>query len=737
MTSRPTDFSAISPELLAEAFEALEEGIAIYDADERLVMFNQRYMELLGPMSDMIRPGLHWRDLIHGCVARGVVSERHESGAAWEEVSEGDRNAGAKRTEIRQLDDRYFELSYHPTQSGGFVVTRTDVTDKHKAEVLADERERLLTRILEANPIPVVMARLDDSYIVWRSPAARELIGDVDYAIKSFHDPQVRTEYTNLLRRDGKVEDFRSLCIAADGSVISVALSGVLTEFMGETCVVSSITDLTEVLEREALIRQVVEAFPAPVLMNRADTGEIIYRSPELIELFGPGLDAREFYVDKSKRAGFLAALRKTGAVFDYRNMLKNAKGEPFWGAVSGRLTEWNGEEVLVTCTRDLTHQIEIEEELERQREQMFQNEKMMALGGLMAGVAHELNNPLSVVVGHAMMLQDEVEDPEVLRKTRKISDAAERCAKIVKAFLTMARQEPMRMEEADINEVIETAVEVARYGEALGQAKVELSLAPDAPTVCSDPDQLTQVVINLVLNAAQAIGDRDGRVRVTSTRTREDGVQIAVEDNGPGVPEAIRARIFEPFFTTKGVGKGTGIGLAMCHRIIAAHKGSIILETPESGGARFVVTLPPNDRPRSQAPAEIAAAPNAGSRRVLIIDDEPDVADLNAEILQRGGFTADVAYLARDALDVLETTSYDAVLSDQNMPDIDGRGVFETILARHPELAKRTGFLTGDTMGRQSQAFLREANRPYIEKPVSPAELREFVARLVSGRST
>lgn len=730
--NKEPDFTSIAPDLLAEAFDSLEEGIAIYDADERLVMFNSRYKELLGPMSDMIEPGMHWRDLIHGCVKRGVVSAKHESGAEWEEVSEQDRDRGARHSEIRQLDDRFFELSYRPTKSGGFVVTRTDVTDKHQAELLAEERDRLLTRILEANPIPVVMARAEDGKVVYQSPAAEELIGRIEFAGPTFVDANDRPDYVALLRKKGRVEDFRTRFHAADGSILSMSLTGVLIEFGGETCIVSSMTDMTEILDREALIRRIVEAFPAPVLMNRAETGEIIYRSPELVKLFGEGLDARAFYVDRSKRAGFVDALRKSGSVVDYRAEFYDAEGRPFPAAVSGRLTEWNGEEVLVTFTRDLSQQLEIEDELERQREQMFQNEKMMALGGLMAGVAHELNNPLSVVVGHAMMLQDEVSDPDVLRKTRKISGAAERCAKIVKAFLSMARHEPVRMEETAINEVIDTAVEVARYGDTLGTAEVEMALADDLAPIYSDPDQLTQVVINLVLNAAQAIGLEGGHIRVTSEST-DGGVRITVEDDGPGVPEEIRARIFEPFFTTKGVGKGTGIGLAMCHRIVAAHKGSIVVENPSVGGARFVVTLPVNAGTKTPEP-EVACEDR--TCRILVIDDEPDVADLNAEILTRGGFRADVVYSARDALETLDATRYDAVLSDLNMPDIDGRGLYDGIVRLRPELAERTGFLTGDTMGRASQSFLGEVKRPYIEKPVSPKELRAFVSKLVSGNA-
>ena len=525
-----SDFASISPELLADAFDALEEGIAIYNADEQLVAFNKRYKELLGPMADMIKPGMNWRDLIHGCVQRGVVTQKHESGAEWEDISEQDRDTQARRTELRQLDGRFFELSYHPTSSGGFVVTRTDVTDRHMAELLAEERDRLLSRILEANPIPVVMAEAEGGKIVYRSPAAIEMIGDTQYALETFVDPKDRTEYVDAMRKQRKVEDFRTRFRSADGSIISVSLTGVLIEFGGKECVVSSMTDLTEAQERDAMIRRVVEACPAPVLMNRAATGELLYQSPKVLELFGEKTFAAEYWADPAERAPFLEAVRKNREVTEWRARFRNAKGDEFQGAVSARIIEWEGEEVIVSHTRDLTDQLAIEAELEHQREQVFQNEKMMALGGLMAGVAHELNNPLSVVVGHAMMLQDEASDPEILRKTKKISNAAERCSKIVKAFLTMARHEPVRMEETNINEVIETAVEVANYGDALGSARIDVSLDPDVATICSDPDQLTQVVINLALNAAQAIGDSGGKIHITS-RQGKKGVEILVDE--------------------------------------------------------------------------------------------------------------------------------------------------------------------------------------------------------------
>jgi len=587
-----SDIASIPPELLADAVDALEEGIAIYDADERLVTCNRRYRELLGPMGDMVEPGMAWRDLIHGCVQRGVVADRHQSGKGWEEISEELRNQGAKHTELRQLDGRFFEISYHPTRSGGFVVTRTDVTDRHEAEERAAERARLVTAILDTNPIPVVMARVSDGKIVYHSPAAKGLLSGETNSSNSYQDPSAREEYIRRLKKHGKVENFPVKRKFKDGSVQNMSISGALTEYGGEEVVVSSVSNMTEIRRREAMIRRVVEACPAPVLMNRARTGEILYRSPMVEELFGTDDRSSNYWSDPADRAPFLAALREKGEVSEWRGRFINADGEEFPGAISARIIEWEGDEVIVSHTRDLSRELALAAELENQRQQSFQNEKMMALGGLMAGVAHELNNPLSVVVGHAMMLQDEAEDPEILRKMQKISDAAERCAKIVRAFLTMARQEPVRLEATDLNEIIETAVEVARYGDALGPVEVVTELDCDAPRISGDGDQITQVVINLILNAAQAIGQTAGRITITSD---VDGgwVQVRVSDNGVGMPAEVSARIFEPFFTTKSVGEGTGQGLSMVHGIVSRHDGEISFETEVDVGTTFIVRLP------------------------------------------------------------------------------------------------------------------------------------------------
>ncbi len=350
--------------------------------------------------------------------------------------------------------------------------------------------------------------------------------------------------------------------------------------------------------------------------------------------------------------------------------------------------------------------------------------------------MAHELNNPLSVVVGHSLMLKEEITDPELTARINKIGSAAERCAKIVKTFLAMARQQPSKIENVDVAGVIETAADVAGYGNTSGDIAIVRNVSDNLLPIAADADQITQVIINLIINAEQALS-RSGKgdlIEISAVSNPDtEMVEITVQDNGPGIPAAIRARIFEPFFTTKEVGEGTGIGLAFCHRIILSHGGQIRLDQSGATGTRFRITLPAAVREMSEidAPTNSVSAP--ANLRALIVDDEVDVGELNAEMLRREGFDVEFVSTGKEALKCLRTSNYDIFLSDLNMPDIDGRKIYETLVSQFPKMLERTAYITGDTMGQNSRALLTEAGLPYLEKPVSPAELRDLVAMLLA----
>lgn len=385
---------------------------------------------------------------------------------------------------------------------------------------------------------------------------------------------------------------------------------------------------------------------------------------------------------------------------------------------------------------RELAERERAEQEIARQREALHQSEKLNALGSLLAGVAHELNNPLLVVVGRAIMLEGEVAAPELRAKVQKIRQAAERGARIVKTFLAIARQQPPAHQPVALNGLLEAAVELMGYGLRAADIATTLDLDPALPELAADADQLTQVFTNLIANAQQALVEvaPPRRLHIATRLTQAGGtVRISFTDNGPGVPEAVRSRIFEPFYTSKPVGAGTGIGLSFSYGVIAAHGGRIALESPRAGGARFVVILP-------LAPAAPAAAPAASPERVgveprsiLIVDDERDIAEMLCELLAAAGHRVDLAASGHQALRRLARRSYDAVLSDLKMPDLDGPGLYRRLQQSHPHLLERVVFISGDTLGMGASDFLAQTGRPLLEKPFVPAEVLRVVERIVN----
>lgn len=246
----------------------------------------------------------------------------------------------------------------------------------------------------------------------------------------------------------------------------------------------------------------------------------------------------------------------------------------------------------------DITPQKQVELELERSRQALFQSEKLTALGSLLAGVSHELNNPLSVVIGQAQMLEERVEGSPLAERAAKIRLAAERCSRIVQTFLAMARQQRPQASACDLNGLVETALDLTEFGLIQAGVVVERDLCADAPQAYADPDQIQQVLVNLIVNAKQALSDWDGPRRLTvRTYHEENLVKLLVADTGPGVPDALRHRIFDPFFTTKPKGAGTGVGLSFSQGVVEAHGGQLVLLETDDGAA-FELSLPcaPNE---------------------------------------------------------------------------------------------------------------------------------------------
>ena len=388
----------------------------------------------------------------------------------------------------------------------------------------------------------------------------------------------------------------------------------------------------------------------------------------------------------------------------------------------------------------DVTDRKRAEEELGRSRDALLQSEKLAALGALLAGVSHELNNPLAAIVGQAEMLAEDSEGTEFEKRAGRIGAAAERCARIVQTFLAMARQGERQTAMVNVNDVIDSSLELTDYTLRTAGIAVRVNYGSGLPPVEGDRDQLHQVLVNLIVNAQQAMEKGAAFEKVLTIRTsinQAGRVLIDVTDTGPGVPEAVRHRIFEPFFTTKkqSRGGGTGIGLSFSQGIIEAHNGTISVE-PSRRGAHFRIDLPaaPGEPitivPRRQEVVFAEIVPS--KRRCLVVEDEPDVAETLRELIEREGFEVTLAANGTEAFYALDKDEFDLLFSDLRMPLLNGPELYERLCEIRPELVKRMAFVTGDTMGDSMGEFLSSCGRPILEKPFTRAGVRAVLAALV-----
>jgi len=402
---------------------------------------------------------------------------------------------------------------------------------------------------------------------------------------------------------------------------------------------------------------------------------------------------------------------------------------------VHGIPMQYQGKPHVLTIARDITEKKRSAAELTRQRESLYQREKLAALGSLLAGVAHELNNPLSVVVARAVLLEEQGDSP-TQAAALKIRTAAERCARIVRTFLAMARQQRPERGPVAINDVVSEALDITSYAIRTSSIEVTLDLHKDIPLILADADQLHQVLLNLIINAQQSLQDQPAprRIDVTSCFDYiDDIVRITVADNGPGIPEPLRPRVFEPYFTTKPTGIGTGVGLAVSLGIVEAHGGSLTVKCPIEGGAVFTIVLPVGAVEASGADAAPSWKANASQRTILVVDDEAEIRETLSEILTGARHRVVTASSGREALERMAAEHYDLILTDIRMPDLDGRALYQEIEQRWPGQGGRVVFVTGDTLASSLREFVSKSGRPVIEKPFLPTEIRRIVAELAT----
>ena len=391
---------------------------------------------------------------------------------------------------------------------------------------------------------------------------------------------------------------------------------------------------------------------------------------------------------------------------------------------------------------RDITSRRQIESRL-------FHSERLAALGQMVSGIAHELNNALTSIFGYAQLLRKRTRSFECETETRYILEEGEHARRIARNLLLFARGSEGERTRVNLNEIVNRMVEMRSHELRLENISVELELDEHLAETIADAAQVQQALLNLVLNAEQAILQTkdSGHIWIRTRSISAGRIALEVADDGPGISPEMKLRIFDPFFTTKPAGVGTGLGLSILYGIVHQHGGQVSVESRPAGGAVFTVELPSatassvaETRPYligAPIRGDTATTPKTLGSRILVVEDEPTIAQLIADVLREEGHLVESVLDSRQGLELALRHRYDLVICDLRMPHLDGRAFYRQLANSENPLPHRIIFVTGDTLAPRTVDFLRKFSLPYIAKPFLIEELKQAVARSLGQASS
>jgi len=518
---------------------------------------------------------------------------------------------------------------------------------------------------------------------------------------------------TKVLRPDGVERDVAvsSTPLVLDGQLIGTVatLRDITEQKRAQDTLARSESRYRNLFESASDAIVTLDANGRFTTFNHAAENISGYRREELVaQWFAPMLPDDEL---PKALAHFQKALAGETGLFETNFLRKDGDVRTIQVTYS---TPQKDEEVLCVI-RDVTDQKMLQE-------QLIQSEKMSAIGQLVSGVAHELNNPLAGISAFAQLLLTEKRFPPDQRTAAEMIYAeARRASRIVQNLLTFARQHKPERTAASTNQVLDDTLELRGYELRVRGIEVVRDYDEALPETMADAHQLQQVFLNLITNAEQAMEKRQRDAQRLTVRTRRAGavIRIEIEDTGPGIPPNLIERIFNPFFTTKPTGSGTGLGLSISLGIVREHEGRIWAENAPTGGARFVVELPIVMARGSDEFGRVALSSPVGDQlRMLIVDDEASVRVALQRYFASRGHEVETTASGKDAIARLRDGTFDAVIVDMRMPDLSGEQLYEELRLKDPGHAGRVIFTTGQLVDEQVRSFLASTGRPYIPKP-------------------
>lgn len=390
---------------------------------------------------------------------------------------------------------------------------------------------------------------------------------------------------------------------------------------------------------------------------------------------------------------------------------------------------------LLVRTVRYAIERKQAEERESQLQLQLGLSERMVSIGVMVSGVAHEINNPLTKIMGFAELLMQKDIPEDTKEVVKIINDDAQRVAGIVKSLLAFAQQQKLERTYINVNEIIHATLAMRAHALEASNIKVTTKLDPQLPWTMADEHQLQQVFFNLIINAEAEMKSAHGRGHLLIKTGRiGNAIQVCFTDDGPGIAEENLRYLFVPFFTTRKIGKGTGLGLSICYGIVTEHGGRIYAESELDKGATFIVELPTVAESKEMELAKPVAdeAQKAAEANILVVDDEPAMRQLLSRLLTGEGHEVVTVDNASSALDELESKRYDLILLDIKMPGMSGIDFYEYIQKKDYSLAKRIIFITDSVIGTKVEDFLTRNKAHYVTKTFDTEQLKRDINHIL-----
>jgi PAS domain S-box-containing protein len=627
-----------------------------------------------------------------------------------------------------------------------------DVTAQHESEIRFTElfeslREGIFFttpegKLLDANPALLRMLGYED----------KEELKKLNFR-ELYADPSQRDTLVRQVVEHGAVQDADVVYRRKDGTQLHCLASGFgVRDTFGRTIrVQGTLVDITERIEIEArlhqeqeFVRRLVASFPEVIAVMDLD-GRLTFVSPRIEDVLGRAasdvigkvLWAQVHRDDAAELTGAFGKLANGSlahAQLEYRTKhadgtwrMLRASASPLCDA-SGKI---NG---VVASARDVT-------ETRAAEKQQLQKEKLAAMGEMMAGVAHELNNPLTAILGISDLMRERAADDATRRQVEIVLKQARRAAGIVQNLLAFSRPSALASKKLRPEQVIKQVIDQQQPSLRQKNVAIQLQAPEGLPTVDADPRLLQQVFVNLIVNAEQAISSRRdyGTLRIT-VEAAEGKIVFVFADDGPGISPENLAKIFDPFFTTKRPGGGTGLGLTICQAIVKEHGGTMEVQSTPEAGAEFRVILPAakgDTATLTEAPEAQAIAPRVASvlqgRSVYVVDDEESIREIVQEGLSARGMIVEGASSSEEALPHLATHTYDFVLCDFNLPGLNGKQFFERMQANaRGGAAPKFVFMSGALLDPSTMTSFGEQGAAVLQKPFHMAGLAALLTELL-----